>query len=329
MNKDVLDLKDRRLLYELDKNSRMSLTKLGKKIRLSKEVVFHRLNNLVARGYILRFQTVVSVYRLGYQSYKIYLKLQDMTRQRHDELQDYLLRDANVYWIGNCQGRWDMIIAIWVQSIHDVAHFLDNLLNTFSQNIHEKQLTITKEMWQWNRKWLLEEKGEPVEMGEGKNTPQIAVDDHDIAILRALASNSRIKLVDLAKKTGTSLTVARYRLRELERRKIIIGYKYALNPKLLHYETCKAFITFKNVTPQRKQAIMTACKYHPHIINAVLTLGPWDLELEMEVENFEQYYRIMAELQEAHSELIRGYESVIISSEPKQVFMPGVQGPKK
>ena len=44
-----LDLKDKKILFELDKNSRIPLSKLAKKIRLSKEVVFHRLNNLIKK----------------------------------------------------------------------------------------------------------------------------------------------------------------------------------------------------------------------------------------------------------------------------------------
>ncbi|MFH1917142.1 MAG: Lrp/AsnC family transcriptional regulator [Nanoarchaeota archaeon] len=322
MDEEILDLKDRKLLYALDKNSRASLTDLGKKTHLSKEVVFHRLNNLIKRGYILRFQTVVSTYRIGYQSYKIYLKLQDMTAARHQELEEHLLKDDSVFWIGNCQGRWDVIIALWAKNSDDVGLFLDSLLNKFSPYIHEKEFSITQEMKQWNRKWLIETKEEPVEMGVGKNMPPAIIDEVDVAILRNMATHARMKLVDIAKKTGTSLSVVRYRLRELEKKKVITGYKFALNPKLLHYETCKAFITFKNVTPQKKQAIIAACKYQPNIINIVLTLGSWDLEIEMEVENFKQYYTIMNSLVEEHNEIIRNYESVFISSEPKQAFMP-------
>jgi Lrp/AsnC family transcriptional regulator for asnA, asnC and gidA len=322
MDKPLLDLKDRKLLFELDKNSRSSLTHLGKKTHLSKEVVFHRLNNLVNRGYILRFQTVVSTYRIGYQSYKVYLKLQDMTRERYHQLEEHLLKEQSVFWIGNCQGRWDIIIALWAKSNDEIGHFLDNLLNKFSSHIHEKEFTVTQDMKQWNRKWLIEQHEEPVEMGVGKNMLPATIDEVDFAILRNMATHARMKLVDLAKKTRTSLNVVRYRIHELEKKKVIIGYKFALNPKLLKYETCKAFITFKNVTPQRKQALITACKYHPNIINVVLTLGSWDMEIEMEVENFERYYSIMSGFVEEHNEIIRTYESVFISSEPKQVFMP-------
>ena len=39
-----MDLKDKKIIYELDKNSRVSYSLLAKKIGLSKEVTFQRLN---------------------------------------------------------------------------------------------------------------------------------------------------------------------------------------------------------------------------------------------------------------------------------------------
>ena len=59
------------------------------------------------------------------------------------------------------------------------------------------------------------------------------------------------------------------------------------------------------------------------MINIVQTIGSWDLEIELEVENFEQYYQIMNEIQEKFNEIIKSYESVLFSSEPKQSFVPG------
>ena len=145
----------------------------------------------------------------------------------------------------------------------------------------------------------------------------------DLEILKYLANNSRIKITDLAKKLNVSVTVIRYRLKQLEKNKIIVGYKYALNPKLLNYETCKAFISFKNVTEEKRKRLINYCKLNQNVINIVLTIGSWDMEVELEVEDFEQYYKIINDIQEKHNDMIKSYESVLLSSEPKQSFVPG------
>ncbi|MBS3146692.1 Lrp/AsnC family transcriptional regulator, partial [Candidatus Woesearchaeota archaeon] len=47
-----LDLKDKRLLYELDLDSRQSFNELGKKLSLSKSSVIYRINNMQKSGII-------------------------------------------------------------------------------------------------------------------------------------------------------------------------------------------------------------------------------------------------------------------------------------
>lgn len=316
-----LDLKDKKILYELDKNSRIPLSKIAKKVRLSKEVVFHRINKLVSQGFIIRFQTLISSYALGYESYKIYLKYQNMTKEIREELQLFLLKHKKVYWIGNCQGRWDLIIGCWGKDVQNIGKFEDEFLNKYSNYIQEKEVSISRKSMQYNRSWFYGEQKEVTQGSFGEEIKKLELDNIDLEILKWLANNARIKITKLAKKINTTTSIIRYRLKQLEKNKAILGYKFALNPKLLGYETCKSFINFKNISNEKRQALIEYCKQHPNIINYVLTFGSWDMELELEVKNFNQYYEIMNLIQEEFKEIIKSYDSIIISSEPKQVFI--------
>jgi len=320
--KQEIDIKDKKILFELDKNSRVSFAELAKKTRLSKEVVFHRINNLVNKGIILRFQTVISTYALGYQSYKIYFKLQNLTKEAKFQIQDFFMQNNMVYWIGNCQGRWDLIVAIWVKNIQELGRFEDEVLNKFSSYIQEKEVSISRKSMQFNRRWFYYDKIEPVETSFGEDLEKIKLDETDLEILRHLANNARIKIIDLANKINVSITVIRYRLKQLEKNGIILGYKCALNSKLFGYETCKAFISFKNITEEKRKQLISYCKINPNIINIVQTIGPWDIEIELEVKNFEEYYKIINDIQEKYTDIIKSYDSVLFSSEPKQNFIP-------
>lgn len=319
---EKIDLKDKKILFELDKNSRIHLSELAKKVRLSKEVVFHRINNLIKRGFIIRFQTIISTYRLGYQSYKIYFKLQNLTNEIKQQIQDFFMQNNMVYWIGNCQGRWDLIIAVWSKSISEFGNFEDEILNKFSNYILEKEVSISRKSIQFNRRWFYNDKKGPIETTFGEELEETKLKKIDLEILKYLANNSRIKIIDLAKKLNVSITVIRYRLKQLEKNKVILGYKYALNPKLLNYETCKALISFKDITAEKRKALVNYAKLNPNMINIVLTIGSWDMEIELEVKNFEEYYNIMNDIQEKHADIIKNYESVLFSSEPKQSFVP-------
>jgi len=331
MGLESLDLKNRKILFELDKNSRTPLSKLAKKVGLSKEVVFHRVNNLITDGIILRFQTVISSYGLGYQANKLYFRLQNMDTKIRKQLHDYLMKDDRVFWIGYCQGRWDLIIAFWARNVREIGEFEDELLNKFSNYIQEREFTISRASLQYNRRWFHPDVGkttdtdflEPVEMTFGEELEPAKVDETDLEILRYLANNARIKLKDISRLTKISIPVIKYRIKQLEKKKVIIGYKYALNTHKLGYQTCKACISLKNITIKKKATLIEYCKLKPETQNIVLTVGPWDMEIAFDVKNFEEYYKLMNEIQEKFSDVIRNYDSVLYASEPKQSFIPG------
>ena len=63
---EKLDLKDRKILYELDIDSRQSFSKLSKKVGLHKDVVAYRVKKLQEREIIKNFYTELNGYKLGY-----------------------------------------------------------------------------------------------------------------------------------------------------------------------------------------------------------------------------------------------------------------------
>ena len=62
---EKLDLKDRKILYQLDLNCRQSNTQIGKKVGLSKEVVNYRIKRMQDFGIINNFWTAINSLKLG------------------------------------------------------------------------------------------------------------------------------------------------------------------------------------------------------------------------------------------------------------------------
>ena len=61
-----IDLKDRKILYCLDLNSRSTLGDIGKKVDLSKNVVAYRIKRLMQMGIIRNFFTVINPFKFGF-----------------------------------------------------------------------------------------------------------------------------------------------------------------------------------------------------------------------------------------------------------------------
>lgn len=325
----TLDMKDKKLLFELDKNSRLSLSQIARKVGVSQEVVFHRVNRLKKLGVIKRFQTIVAISRIGYVAPKVYLQLQDLTKEKYKELYTYLMKHKSVFWFGLCQGRWDLIIAYWSKDSFEFGRLVDELLNKFSKYILEREVSFGKNTIQFNRRWFYSDRTQPIEFDFGVGKENFEINKVSLEILKHLANNARMSVVELSTLVGKSVDVVRYNLKQLEKHKIISGYKFALNAQKLGYEGCKSFLYFKNINEKRLKELIAFCKSQKNIVNIVLCVGSWDMEIEFEVKDFDEFYTIMDEIKNHFKDVIKNYESVVFKEEPKQEFMIGAYPIKK
>jgi Lrp/AsnC family leucine-responsive transcriptional regulator len=74
-----VDLKDLRILRELDLNARASFSTIAKKIGLSKQVVRYRFERLQKIGVLRDFLTFLDTEKIGYKFHNVFLKLKHMT----------------------------------------------------------------------------------------------------------------------------------------------------------------------------------------------------------------------------------------------------------
>jgi Lrp/AsnC family leucine-responsive transcriptional regulator len=196
----------------------------------------------------------------------------------------------------------------------------DMLLDKFSKYIQEKELSISRKATQFNRKWMLDSKEERKTFDFGEEEEKVDLDKEDRLILNELVQDSRKKIIDISKKTNLSVDVVNYRIKKMEKQKIINGYKCLFNMEKLGLITTKAFVYFKNINQERKKEFIQHLKYLKNSVNIVTTFAPWDLEIELETENYRDYYKIMEEIKDNFSDIVKFYDSVLILEEKKQVF---------
>ena len=109
-----LDNIDRRILFELDRNSRIPETKLAKIIRKSKESVRYRIKKLKEEKIILGFTTWIDPVKLGFHSTKIYLKLTNVPDKKKEFI-EYVKSDKRLFWLGIAEGKWNAGLTFFVR----------------------------------------------------------------------------------------------------------------------------------------------------------------------------------------------------------------------
>ena len=85
---EKIDLKDRKILYYLEQDSKQSFRNIGRKVGLTKDVVTSRVKKLHEKGIIYNYYTVIDTYKLGFTYLRFYLKFQYASPQIKKEIID-------------------------------------------------------------------------------------------------------------------------------------------------------------------------------------------------------------------------------------------------
>ena len=81
-----LDLKDKKILFELDFHARMPYSQLAKKVGLSKQGAEYKVQNLIKKGVIKGFYPVINVPKMGYLYCRLALVVKNITPETDSDL---------------------------------------------------------------------------------------------------------------------------------------------------------------------------------------------------------------------------------------------------
>ncbi len=310
MDKIKLDLTDRKILSELDKNCRIHNSILAKKVNKSREAVKYRIQQLQKNGIIQGFITSIDPNKLGYYMFKIYLKLENVPNEREKFFEE-LKNSKDIYWMGISDGVFDCVFAMLSKSITEYYEKINSLLSKWDHLIISKVLGIMVGTWQFNKKFFLNDKnGEYV--GFGGDVINNEIDDLDYKILNILANEARIPLMDLARRVKSTIEIIRGRIKKLEEKKIILNYRIAVDFNNLGLEFFKTIIYFKRLSKQDEKSLFEWMRTHPNSLYYIRSLAPWEVEFEFAVENYQNFNKIINDLRKAFPHVIRNYEHLIM-----------------
>jgi len=316
-----LDLKDKRLLYELDSNARQSNAQIAKKIGLSTEVVNYRIKRLEKENIITQYQLIVNLYKLGIMQFKICLSFSHLKSEKLNQIIEKIKQKKEAKWIVSTKGNWDLIISLETDSLENIDSLKDEIVSMFGDNINKKAISILVEAQTYNRDYLLGDRRYAHESRIiMKKDKSVKLDNLDLKILKSLSENSRKSIVDIAHELKSTVRIANYRIKQLIKNKIILGFKITINYEKLGIYFFKPFIYLDNPKKERVKSLVQYLSSHKNVIHHVKVLGNWDLEPEFEVNLEEEFYKIIDNLKDEYSEIIKQIEIITISKEHKFVY---------
>jgi len=299
---DALDLKDRKIIYELDKDSRQSLNELAKKVRLSKDVVGYRVKRLENEGYILGYQTLIDFTKIGYNAIRFYINLINTSPKKEEEIIDYLVKDKKVFLVSETEGYTNISLGILVKDTAEIKKFQKEFEVKFKSYIKEMRLGIYLDVFHFNRDYLIDKKSQDSKAIIINSKAKIKVDEKDIEILKILSKNARTPLIEISKKLKVNANTIAFRIKNLEKKGVILGYKIIFGFSKINYIYIKVDLSLNEIS--REKEILQFCKQQNNIIYALWATGGADIELFFEIENVDKFLNLIKEMRENFKEII-------------------------
>ncbi len=309
---EQIDSLDRKILFELDFNSRQSFSELARKVRQGRDRVEYRVERLVELGYIRRFVATINLYRLGLTVYKVYLRLRT-NRKRSKDLFDYLHKKRDVYRVAAYDGNWDINVAIVARTPREFYESHSELVSQFHDIIIEYAIYTLIDVW-WFRKGYFSGKGGPG-IRTGGEPGQESIDQLEYGILNLLTSDARLGFREIAERLDSTPAIVKYRLEQLEEKGIVAGYRLEVDHEKLGMLYFKTQLFLSSYQAKSLKQLFDFCENHPHITFFIRQIGECPLEMEMEVESLGQYNEILDSLREEFSPVIDNFRTLLIHNE--------------
>jgi len=307
MTKNIykLDEYDRRILYELDIDSRMPLSRLAKKVHRSKQFVLYRLKGLEKTGVIKAYNAIVDMSRLGYFSFRLYFRFQHMTEKDVGEMVEEIKALPNVWAVTFLQGKWDLAVFLGAKSAQGVHRAWDRILEKYKKNIEAYNLAIYAPVYNFNRTFFLEREREVYERVYGGAEP-VEIDRDCARVLEVYARNVRQPLAAVAKKLSMSPQTVRRKISELEKKGVVCGYKLVFGMDSLGYTTYR--LDLKLTSTEKNRQLHQYCRQHKDIFQVQSTIGHMDFETEVAVKGLPELLDIIEDMKKRYGDVVKNVD---------------------
>jgi DNA-binding Lrp family transcriptional regulator len=318
-----LDKIDMKILYHLDYNARIGITELAKKLTLSKQNINYRIKKLTENSIIEDFTVIVNTHLLGYVSNRAYLRLGSVSKEEEEKIKDYLIKNENILWFVTLVGSWDYEIVILSKNIIHFNNTLKKIKTDLNNCFTKIDISTTIVNYHFKRKYLIEENKETFKPKYyGFEPKEVVVDTLDVNILNELKKNCRQSNQEIGIKYNVTYHTIKNRIKILEEKGIISGYRIKLNLEKINKSHHKILFKLKSLSKEKEKEIYLFASRFNFVVYIVEIIGEYQLEIEFEVSNQNDVNKFLREFRNKFDTEIIDFELLQVTKEIKLDYFP-------
>jgi len=300
-----MNSKQEKILSILDKDARLSHSKISQLCGVPKSVVTYNINQLIQTQIIKGFTTLIDHSALGFVELRGYITTYDTNIDKEKKFIDYLKKLKNTGVVVKSAGDYSIVVSFYTNNLSnfwvewfDILKLHKEVINKYFFNI-----IIEKQMFPF---FADIQKRTSSQFIIGNKKAQ-EIDDTDKKLIDFLTKNCRQPIHEMANALNLKSSSIIYRIKRLESKNIILGYYTIFDLSKLNKEYCRVHFQFDNLL--KFDNLILNLKSTSQVLSFAKTIGAGnELEVDFVVDNLDELIKTINNFREKFPGLIRGYK---------------------
>ena len=293
--------KEFRLLYEMDSNCRKPFSAIGKKIRMSQQLISYKVKSMAKEGIIKGNYPLIDYSRFGYLDFMVFFRANYVSEKNFAELIERMKKHDSITQLIECDGKYDILATF---AAKNPSAFNKTLRKLIVEDPELKNCMILPMVVEHHflRNYLVRKIGDE-DVVVGGDREEIQIDNTNMKIIKPLVGG-RKGVMEIAEASKITPKTIISRLKWMEEKGIIKQYRLLLN--------------------LRPEGILSKnfCKSNPNIIEFIKTFGEWDIILNVETTSMAEFRKLFLEIREKFEDIIEEFDNFRIFMVHKKQFLP-------
>lgn len=321
---DVLDIKDRRIIRALDMDARLPVNQLAKKVGLSRESTEYRIQRLKKRGIISGSHTVFDADVVGYRSFRVLLRLNNLSNEQKDRLVRYFVAHLRTWWVASVGGKWDIILNFFAKDATEFNHLLEEMVSRYGTLLQAYEVLVYIDIHDHSRKYILPDKTpQKTFYHPMRFDARVKIDHKDLKIIQSLIKDAQASYSAIAETIGLTRNAVKRRILALQKSRVILGYRLAFHPSAYGRSSYLLLLAINNLRKERERELMAFAEQHPDIIFVVKHIGKYRITCECECEDELKFHALLVEIRDRFKDILTDFEYFPIFYDHKITYFPG------
>ena len=309
---------DFKLLAYLYHHNREPLTKIAKATKLTRQQVEYRLENYINSGLIKQFVTIINYSAIGLSKFAVlFLKADKYCNL--NKIKQNLKSNKNCISFGELQGEYDLYIDLICKDEEELNTCVNKIIS--SEFVSDYSLMNPYFTEIYPVKFADKKYDKPFSLIDS-NSKSINLTKIEKEVLKIIAGDSRVSLVDIADRCKISPEVAFHTLKRLEKQGVIQGTKILFDLSLIGYNYAAILFNISGESNKILDKLKYFARNNPYVNSLGLSINKPNCFIQVFYKTTEDLKKTIFELKEVLKDSYVSYNILNVLEEEQLSLLP-------